>query len=223
MIIVHYLENSRAHRALWLLEELGLDYEIRTYKRGPDLRAPAALKEVHPLGKSPIIEDDGVIVAESGAITSYLLDKFGDGRLVPDSDEGKLRHTYWLHYAEGSAMPPLLMKLIFDAIPKLVPFFIRPFATVISKGVTAKLIGPQLDSHLAFWEMELSRDGYFAGSKFSAADIMMSFPVEAGLSRMTVKGETGSIATWLEAIRSREGYKRALERGGAYAFSRSTV
>lgn len=223
MIIVHYLENSRAHRALWLLEELGLDYEIRTYKRGRDMRAPASLKEVHPLGKSPVIEDDGVIVAESGAITSYLLDKYGQGRLVPATDDGKLRHTYWLHYSEGSAMPPLLMKLIFDAIPKLVPFFIRPFANIISKGVKAKLIEPQLDNHFAFWESELSRDGYFAGSEFSAADIMMSFPVEAGLSRMTAKGETGAVAKWLVSIRSRDGYKRALERGGAYAFSRSTL
>lgn len=223
MIIVHYLENSRAHRTLWLLEELGLEYEIRTYKRGGDMRAPAALKKIHPLGKSPVIEDDGLVIAESGAITDYLMEKYGQGRLEPVSKESKLRVNYWLHYAEGSAMPLLVMKLILDAMPRLVPFLIRPIAKAISKGVNAQLIKPQLDVHLAFWEAELLRDGFFAGPEFSVADVMMGFPVETGLSRVTVDGGTVAIAKWLGAIRSRDGYKRALDRGGAYSFSRSSA
>lgn len=221
MITVHYLENSRAHRILWLLEELGLEYEVKTYKRAPDMRAPASLKTVHPLGKSPVIEDKGRVIAESGAIIEYLVDAYGGEALRPaiGTDE-RLRYTYWLHYAEGSAMPLLLLKLLFSRLPQQMPLLLRPVAGLISKGVSAKLIDPQLADHVAFWESELARDGWFAGKAFSAADIAMSFPVEAGMTRIKV-GETAALRRYMAAIRARPAYQRALTRGGAYVYATS--
>lgn len=222
MIIVHYLENSRAHRILWLLEELGIPYDINVYRRGSDMRAPESLKAVHPLGKSPVIEDGGKVIAESGAIIEYLIDAYGGEALRPavGTDE-RLRYTYFLHYAEGSAMPLLVMKLIFAKLPSQVPFFVRPFATLIAKGAAKSFIDPQLEDHVAFWESELARDGYFAGSNFSAADIAMSFPLEAAMSRMEKGRERPltAVRRHLEAIRSRPAYQRALARGGAYSFA----
>lgn len=221
MITVHYLENSRAHRILWLLEELGLEYDVKTYKRAPDMRAPASLKAVHPLGKSPVIEDKGRVIAESGAIIEYLVDSYGDEGLRPaaGTDE-RLRYTYWLHYAEGSAMPLLLLKLLFSRLPQQMPLVLRPVARLISKGVSAKLIDPQLADHVAFWERELDRDGWFAGKVFSAADIAMSFPVEAGMTRIEAR-ETAALRRYMAAIRSRPAYQRALARGGAYVYATS--
>ncbi|MCM2471883.1 glutathione S-transferase [Rhizobium sp. CG5] len=221
MITVHYLENSRAHRILWLLEELGLEYEVKTYKRAPDMRAPASLKTVHPLGKSPVIEDKGRVIAESGAIIEYLVDAYGGEALRPAlrTDERR-RYTYWLHYAEGSAMPLLLLKLLFSRLPQQMPLLLRPVAGLISKGVSAKLIDPQLADHVAFWESELARDGWFAGKAFSAADIAMSFPVEAGMTRIKV-GETAALRRYMAAIRARPAYQRALTRGGAYVYATS--
>ena len=223
MIIVHYLNNSRAHRILWLLEELGLAYEVKTYQRGPDMRAPASLKAVHPLGKSPVIEDGGRIIAESGAIIEYLIETYGEGKgLKPaaGTDEA-LRYRYWLHYAEGSAMPLLLLKLLFLRLPGQLPFFLRPVANLIAKGVQSKLVDPQLADHLAFWNSELARDGWFAGSAFSAADIAMSFPVEAGLTRMKEMGEIGAVRRYLDAIRARPAYQQALKKGGQYDYATS--
>ncbi|MCY1668277.1 glutathione S-transferase family protein [Rhizobium sp. SL86] len=223
MIIVHYLNNSRAHRILWLLEELGLAYEVKTYQRGPDMRAPASLKAVHPLGKSPVIEDGGRIIAESGAIIEYLVETYGEGRgLKPaaGTDEA-LRYRYWLHYAEGSAMPLLLLKLLFLRLPGQLPFFLRPVASMIANGVQGKLVDPQLADHLAFWNSELSRDGWFAGSAFSAADIAMSFPVEAGMTRMKSMGDVSAVRRYLDAIRARPAYQQALEKGGQYDYATS--
>ncbi|MEH3109278.1 MAG: glutathione S-transferase [Agrobacterium cavarae] len=222
MIIVHYLENSRAHRILWLLEELELPYEVKTYKRGSDMRAPKSLKQVHPLGKSPVIEDRGTVYAESGAIIEYLLDTYGEGRLRPGKGtDGYRRYLYWLHYAEGSAMPLLLLKLLFSRLPSQMPFFLKPVAGMISKGVAAKLIDPQLIDHVAYWEAELSRDGYFAADMLTGADIAMSFPVEAAMSRADGVGETKAIRRFLDTIRARPAYQRALEKGGAYIYARS--
>ncbi len=223
MIIVHYLNNSRAHRILWLLEELGLAYEVKTYQRGPDMRAPASLKAVHPLGKSPVIEDRGRIIAESGAIIEYLVETYGAGMgLKPAivTDEA-LRYRYFLHYAEGSAMPLLLLKLLFLRLPGQLPFFLRPVASMIANGVQAKLVDPQLADHLAFWNSELSRDGWFAGPAFSAADIAMSFPVEAGMTRMKEMGDVSAVRRYLDAIRARPAYQRALQKGGQYDYATS--
>ncbi len=222
MIIVHYLENSRAHRILWLLEELGLDYEVKTYKRGPDMRAPKDLKAVHPLGKSPVIEDGGKIYAESGAIIEYLLDTYGKGAFRPErGTDAYRRYVYWLHCAEGSAMPLLLLKLLFSRIPGQVPFFLRPVASMISQGVASKLVDPQLADHTAYWESELAKDGLFAGSELTGADIAMSFPVEAAMSRVDGAKAHPAIRRFLETIRARPAYQRALQKGGAYIYSNS--
>ncbi|MBW8319753.1 MAG: glutathione S-transferase [Arenimonas sp.] len=222
MIIVHYLEDSRAHRILWLLEELGVPYDINVYRRGSDMRAPESLKAVHPLGKSPVIEDDGKVIAESGAIIEYLIDSYGGEALRPPAGtDERLRYNYFLHYAEGSAMPLLVMKLIFSKLPGQVPLLLRPIASLIAKGAGAKFLDPQLRDHVEFWESELGRDGFFAGAALSAADIAMSFPIEAAMSRIVQAKEQASpaIRLYLAAIRARPAYQRALERGGAYAYA----
>lgn len=222
MITVHYLENSRAHRILWLLEELEIPYDIKTYKRGPDLRAPKSLKAVHPLGKSPVIEDDGKVYAESGAIIEYLLDTYGKGAFRPEQGtDAYRRYVYWLHYSEGSAMPLLLLKLLFSRIPSQVPFFLKPMAAMISKGVGSKLVDPQLADHTAYWESELAKDGLFAGRELTGADIAMSFPVEAAMSRAGGMENRPAIRSYLETIRARPAYQRALKRGGAYIYANS--
>lgn len=223
MITVHYLEKSRAHRVLWLLEELGLDYTVETYRRTAEFRAPKSLKAVHPLGKSPVIVDDGRVVAESGAIMEYLVERYGGEALRPaaGTDE-RLRYAYWMHYAEGSAMPLLVMKLIFTRLPSQMPFFLRPVARMISKGVNDRLIDPQLDDHLAYWKAGLARGGWFAGDRFTAADIQMSFPVEAGLDRIARGHDVAILRDWMQRIRARPAYARAIERGGdTYGYSKS--
>jgi len=213
VLIVHYLNNSRAHRLIWLLEELGLDYEIKFYKRGPDYRAPAELKKVHPLGKSPVLEDEGLVIAESGAIFEYLLEKYDPKGLVPSrGTPERLAYTYWLHYAEGSAMPLLVMKLIFGMIPRQVPFFMKPFAKAISNGISGRMLDPQLKDNADLWEAELSENGWFAGSQFSAADIIMSFPVEAAVTRAGLGSNYRAINSWLHAIKTRPAYQRAAEK-----------
>lgn len=210
MLIVHYLNNSRAHRLIWLLEELGLEYQIKFYKRGPDYRAPAELKKVHPLGKSPVLEDEGRVIAESGAIFEYLLEKYGPKGLVPRAGTPeRLAYTYWLHYAEGTAMPLLVMKLVFGMIPRQVPFFMKPFAKAISGGITGRMLDPQLKENADLWEAELSENGWFAGADFSAADIIMSFPVEAAVTRAGLGGGYPAIHRWLEAIKARPAHQRA--------------
>ena len=220
MTIVHHLNDSRSQRVLWLLEELGLPYEVKRYQRDAEtLLAPAALRAVHPLGKSPVLEDGPVKVAETGAIVEYLLEAYGGGRLRPaaGSEDGR-RFTYWLHYAEGSAMTPLLLKLVFSQIPKRVPFFIRPAANAISRGMNARMIDPQIATHAAWWEAELERSAWFAGEEFSAADIMMSFPVEALGARIGLGPDKRRLKAFLERIHARPAYQRALLRGGPYSY-----
>jgi glutathione S-transferase len=215
MLTVHYLEKSRAHRILWLLEELGLDYRVQTYQRGPDYRAPEALKKVHPLGKSPVLEDDGLVIAESGAILEYLLETYGEGRLKPATgSEDWVRYLYWLHAAEGSAMPPLVMRLVFASISKRVPFFIRPVAKMISQGAIGSFIDPQLRVQIGYWSRELTRGGWFAGRDFTAADIAMSYPVEAALSRLPEARGNPQLVAFSEAIKARPAYQRAEAKVG---------
>ncbi len=213
MITVHFLNQSRAQRLLWLLEELGLEYEIKRYQRNSAFLAPKELKNIHPLGKSPVIEDDGKVIAESGAIFEYLLETYGGGRLVPQAGTAeRLRYSYWMHYTEGSAMPLLVMKLIFMKIPDRVPFLIRPIARMICEGVQKTLINPQLRDHIALWEAELSRDGWFAGAEFTAADIMMSFPMENIGTRYPEARESTAIQRYLKAIAKRPAYQAALQK-----------
>ncbi|MFS3133759.1 glutathione S-transferase [Gluconacetobacter sacchari] len=221
MIIVHHLENSRSQRILWLLEELGVPYEIRFYKRDPrTMRAPPELRKIHPLGKSPIITEGDVTLAESGAIITYLLDEHGDGRLRPPAGTPDYRSfVYWLHYAEGSAMPPLVMKLIFGLLPSQVPLPLRPFASLIAQGVRARFLDPEIKRHVAFWEQSLAQTGWFAGDDVTAADIQMSFPLEAACSRMGGIAHSPHVASFLRRIHARPAWRRALERGGPYAYS----
>jgi glutathione S-transferase len=224
MIIVHHLNNSRSQRILWLLEELGLGYEIKKYQRDPkSMLAPPELRAIHPLGKSPVIQDGDTIVAESGAIIEYLVGRYGGGRLgppptPPDSPE-RLRYTYFLHYAEGSAMPPLLLKLVFDRVESTpAPFFVRPIARAIARKVKDGFVLPQIRQHLAYLEGEIGSTGWFAGEAFSAADIQLSFPLEAAAARAGLDGQYPKLSAFLERIHARPAYRRALERGGPYDF-----
>lgn len=219
MIIVHHLNNSRSQRVLWLLEELGLPYEIKHYQRDPKtMLAPPALFAVHPLGKSPVITDDGVTVAESGAIVEYLLERYGAGRLKPTGENERRRFTYWLHYAEGSAMPPLLLALVFSRVANApAPFFVRPIARAIAANVSKAFIKPQLKLHLDFMEAELGKSTWFAGDEFSAADIQMSFPAEAAAARGGLAQDRPRLWDFLQRIHTRPAYWRALEKGGPYA------
>lgn len=220
MIIVHHLDNSRSQRVLWLLEELGLDYEIVSYKRDKKtMLAPPELKKIHPLGKSPVISDNGRVIAETGAIMDYLVTHYGGGRLIPSvGTEDRLSYTYWMYYAEGTAMTPLLLRLITTSFPKRTPFFIRPIANGIAKGIERTLVVPNLSANVQFWEDSLTKSTWFAGGDFSAADIMMSFPLEAAAARAGA-GARPRIKAWLEAIHGRPAYRRALQRGGAYAYA----
>jgi glutathione S-transferase len=221
MIIVHHLNNSRSQRVLWLLEELGVPYEVKRYQRDPaTMLAPPALFAVHPLGKSPVIVDGAVTVAESGAIIEYLIDHYGGGRLIPPlGTPERLRYTYWLHYAEGSAMPPLLLKLVFDRVENgPVPWPISIVARGISATVKKTFIGPQLKLHLDYMEAELAAHPWFAGDEFTAADVQMSFPLEAAASRAGLNASRPHLAAFLDRIHARDAYKRALERGGPYSF-----
>ncbi|MCQ4268875.1 glutathione S-transferase [Pseudomonas stutzeri] len=217
MITVHHLEHSRSHRILWLLEELELLYEVERYARDPKtMLAPPELKAVHPLGKSPVVTDGELTLAESAAILEYLLERYGNGRLMPPSGSAEhLRFRYWMHYAEGSAMPPLLLKLVFDRIAEgPLPFFVRPVARAIAKGAQSAFIGPQLKTHLDHMEAALEQSKWFAGDAFSAADIQMSFPLEAAQARAGLDASRPRLMDFLQRIRQRPAYKRATERGG---------
>jgi glutathione S-transferase len=219
MITVHHLNNSRSQRVLWLLEELGLEYEIKYYKRNPKtLLAPDSLRQVYPLGKSPVITDEALTLAESGAIINYLVEKYGGGQLAPSpGTPERLRYIYWLHYAEGSAMPPLLMNLVFARIEQQpMPFFAKPIARSITSQVKRMLIEPQITQHLNYQEAELEKKLWFAGNEFSAADIQMSFPIEVAAARPGLGRNCRKLMSFLERIHARPAYERALERGGAY-------
>lgn len=216
MITVHHLENSRSQRILMLLEELELDYELKYYQRDPQtLLAPQALKEVHPLGKSPVITDGNVTVAESGAVIEYLLETYGQGQLKPEGDVNLRNYRYWLHYAEGSLMPLLVMKLVFERIPKgPMPFFIRPIAKSITAKVEETFLTPQLSTHLGFIEASLKDREWFAG-EFSAADIQMSFPLEAAGAR-TDLAPYPNIYAFIQRYQARPTYQQAIKKGGAF-------
>ena len=218
MITVHHLENSRSQRVLWLLEELGLDYAVKRYERDPrTMLAPPALRAVHPLGKAPVIEEDGQVVAESGAIVDYLTDR-QRGALVPaPGTTERQRYRFFLHYAEGSAMPPLLLKLYFSQLAPGSPALVRPLVRRIAHTVLDRYVDPDLRRQAAFWEAELSERPWFCGPDFSAADIQMSFPLEAFASSGTGVGPR--VTDWLARIHMRPAYRRALERGGPYAYA----
>ncbi|MFN3519166.1 glutathione S-transferase [Sphingomonas sp. ABOLG] len=210
MIIVHHLENSRSQRVLWMLEELGLPYEIQRYERDrKTMLAPPELKRVHPLGKSPVIvdtRDDHRVIAETGAIVEYLVDK-ADGRLgAPATRGGALDYRFWLHYAEGSLMPPLLVKLVLTRVP-------------LFGKVAQKRIQPMIDTHLDHVEAHLASRPWFAGDTMTAADIMMSFPLEAARSRGGLDQSRPATIAWLDKVHARPAYQTALAKGGPYAYA----
>jgi glutathione S-transferase len=218
MVVVHHLENSRSQRVLWLLEELGVSYEIVLYKRDPEtLLAPPSLRAVHPLGKSPVIVDGDRTIAESAAILEYLVDAYGQGSGLkpPEGTPDRLRYTYWLHYAEGSAMAPLLLGLVFARLPKApMPFFVRPIVRGLSDKVRTSYVAPQIKLHLDWMESELGKSTWFAGESFSVADIQMSYPVEAASLRGGLGADHPKLQGWLQRAHARPAYQRALAKGG---------
>ena len=222
MITVHHLNNSRSQRVLWLLEELGLEYEVKRYQRDRQtMLAPPELRAVHPLGKSPVIVDGGVALAESGAIVEHLADRYGAGKLAPAfGSPERVRYLYWLHFAEGTAQPPLLLKLLFDRIKSKSPFFVRPVARAIADKALTTFVLPNLGRNLDFMESELGKSEWFAGAQFSAADIQMSFPLEASRARGGLDEKRPRLMAFLEKIHARPAYRRAIERGGEYALMR---
>lgn len=216
MLIVHHLENSRSHRILWLLEELELPYEIKEYARDPKtMSAPGALRAIHPLGKAPLLEDNGRVFAESGAIIEYVLDTYGEGRLRPASGATRDYYRFWMHYAEGSAMPLFVMKLIMSELPQQGPFLAKPLLKAVGAAVTHGYIDKQLKTHLLFWEQILTYNSYFTGKEFSAADIQMSFALEAvAQGAAPRKLATPRSLELLARLQERPAYKRAIDRGG---------
>lgn len=222
MITVHHLEHSRSQRVLWLLEELGCQYRIKHYKRDAKTNlAPASLKKVHPLGKSPVITDGERTVAESGTIIEYLARTYGDGQWAPDVDDPRYwAFNYWMHYAEGSLMPPLLIKLVFSKLREPpVPFFIRPISGRIADQVDAAFTNPQIKTHFAYVDEYLGKHPWLAGDDISAADIQMSFPLEAALAAGTIgRADYPNVAVFVHKLQSRPAYLAALEKGGDYAY-----
>lgn len=210
-ITVHHLEFSRSLRALWMLEELGLDYTIRQWKRDAAFRAPTEATTVHPLGRFPMVEVDGHVLAESGAILEYFAAR--EHKLRPEGADARLLYTFFMHYAEGSAMPPLLVQLILDKLRTApVPFFVKPVVKGIAGQIEKAYSGPAIDLHFNFIEASLAQRPYFSGDTFSMADIQMIYPVEAGLARGA--GQRPNLQRWRERVTNREAYKRAEEKGG---------
>ena len=219
MLTVHHLNNSRSQRVLWLLEELELPYQLEKYERdAKTMLAPPSLRKVHPLGKSPVVTDGDIVLAESGAIVETVIEHYGQGRLAPAlGTPERLRYRYWLHYAEGSAMPPLLLKLVFDKIESTpMPFFVKPIAKAISGKVKSGFILPQITTHLDFMEAELGKSLWFAGDEFTGADIQMSFPLEAAAARGGLDATRPKLMAYLARIHARPAYQRALAKGGPF-------
>lgn len=217
MIKVHHLNQSRSQRVLWALEELSLPYQIERYQRDKTMMAPAALRKVHPLGKSPVLEDNGLILAESGAILEYLQETYDPGsQLKPQDRELKLHYRFWLHYAEGSLMPLLLMKLVFSSLGKPpIPFGLRALGSVLGQGVQKTWLNRQLETHARYIESHLAENSWFAGDALSMADIQMSFPIFALLARGGIEN-LPHIQAWKEKIEMRPGWQRTLEQGGPF-------
>jgi glutathione S-transferase len=223
MLTVHHLENSRSHRVVWLLEELGIDYEIKRYGRDKQTGlAPPELLDVHPLGKAPVITDGDVTIAESGAIIEYLVEAYDDRQLKPaDGTPAQRAYTYWLHYAEGSFAPLMLMSLVMARIEDApVPFFLKPVTRGIANKVRDGYLGPNVSRNLEFLEATLAESRWVCGDQFTAADVQMSFALEAAEVRTSLSDDYPHLAGFLVSIRERPAYKRALDKGGHYELMR---
>lgn len=214
MLTVHHLNNSRSQRVLWLLEELAVPYELVKYERDPKTSlAPPELQKIHPLGKSPVVTDGADTVAESANILEFILEKYGNGRLVPPVGSPEYRrYRYFMHYAEGSLMPFLLLRLITGRMRKA-PALVRPIAKAIAGKIDDGFVMPNLTRHIAFVDGELAKSKFFAGDELTAADIQMYYPMEGIAARADAPAR---VTAWLERVRERPAYKRALERGGPW-------
>ncbi len=221
MITVHHLNNSRSQRVLWLLEELGAEYTIQHYQRDAGtMLAPPALRQVHPLGKSPVISDDGQVIAESGAIIEYLVERHGNGRLIPPTGTAeRRRYSYWMHYAEGTLMPLMVMSLLFNRIERA-PWLVRPIAKAISGQVKRAYLTPNIEANLDFLESELNKSSWFAGEELTAADVQMSFALEAAAARGGLDASRPRLKAFLDRVQARPAYQRALKKGGPYQLLR---
>jgi glutathione S-transferase len=203
MIQVHHLGSSRSHRVLWLLEELDLEYDLISYERDPaTYGAPAELHAVHPLGKSPVLKDGSLTLAESGAIVEYVVNRYGGGRLKPPpGTNDAIQYLYWSHFAEGSAMPALILKLYLKRLGQ------------IAAPVTSR-VEAEISLQLAYMEAALARSLYFAGAMFTAADIQMGYVLEAAVERGGLDQRYPNLLAFLERVQQRRAYKAALRRGG---------
>lgn len=222
MVVVHHLENSRSQRILWALEELGVPYEVKRYERDRKTNlAPESLKKVHPLGKSPVITNENITVAESGAIIEYLVGEYGDGLLSVGNDQEQNRaYQYWLHFAEGSLMPPLVLKLVFERVRKSpMPFFAKPIAKSISQKVMKTFVSPTIKQNLTFIDDYLAKNEWFAGNKLTGADIQMSFPLEACVASGVAGEQYPNIVSYVKRIHERPAYQKALAAGGPYSYA----
>lgn len=221
MVTVHHLENSRSQRVLWLLEELGIDYDIKHYQRDKKTGlAPKALFDVHPLGKSPVIVNDELIIAESGLIIEYLIDTYGHGQLMPARGTPEhLQYRYWLHYSEGTFMNLMIITLVLNRIESAPqPFFIKPITRAIARKAKDGYSGPNIKLNLQYLEAVLQTSKWFCGSRMSGADIMMSFPIEAAAVRTDLTENYPALAEFHKRIKLLPAYQRAIERGGPYAY-----
>lgn len=221
MITVHHLNNSRSQRILWMLEEIGQPYDIKRYQRDPKtMLAPQSLRDVHPLGKSPVMTDGDLTIAESGAIIDYLAHTYARDLLPEHGTQQWIDYTYWLHYAEGSLMPPLLLRLVFEKLKtNPMPFFVKPIAKGIADKTNEVFIGPQIKTHMDFVEAHLTKNQWFLGDTLTAADIQMSFPLEASLARGIVGRNRPAIRNYVKRFQARPAYQKALEKGGEYDFA----
>lgn len=217
MITVHHLNQSRSQRVLWALEELGLPYQIVRYQREKTMLAPDSLKKIHPLGKSPVLDDDGTVIAESGAILEYLQETYDpDGILKPDDAALRLQYRFWLHYAEGSLMPLLLMKLVFSSLGKPpVPIGFRTLGKALGQGVQKAYLNKQIETHARYVESQLAIQPWFAGESLSMADIQMSYPVFALLARGGVD-DLPNLISWKKRVEMRPAWQRAIQQGGPF-------
>ncbi len=222
MIIVHHLENSRSQRVLWLLEELGVPYEVKRYERDKKTNlAPKELMKIHPLGKSPVVEDGGAVYAETAAIIEHIIDAHGQGRLAPAAGaDAHRRYKYWLHAAEGSYMPPLVLALFLNRMETApMPFFAKPIAKRLTQGVRDAYLNHTTKALFDYLDAELGKSDWLAGPDFTAADIIMSFPVEAALQRIDSVKAAKNLKPYVDRLHARPAYKRALEKGGPYAYA----
>jgi glutathione S-transferase len=212
VIVVHHLNNSRSQRILWLLEELGTPYRIEKYTRDAKTNlAPPELRAIHPLGKAPVIEDAGLVLAESGAVVEYLLEKYGGGSLAPKRGTPEhIRYLHWLHFAEGTIMLHLVARLYLSRVGEA------------GKPLLARVEG-MIGGELDLVEAELGRSAYLAGAQFSAADVQMAFPLEFAAFAKLVSDRHPQLRQYLRRLQARPAYRRAVEKGGPYAFDAASA